>query len=273
MKNKTVKTVLMLALTLGLATGCGSSKEEAQTNITAQTETAAQSETETPETSTEKITETETETESETMEETTQETLSAAELQSVESVNVETADNLTKAYQFELEGATYQLPCTVDDFLDNGCVVADEFLSHAIEGQDAAKIRIHPVSGENKYIEAIVVNESDQEQTVKECQKVVAISCTRTSNTELFINNHIKVTFDGTFAEYLKAIYSENGRIYNFEKQDDGSREWSWNFYRRLNPDLVNASSYNTLEKGKDIIKLSTKKDSGEFYMQNWPMQ
>ena len=229
MKNKTVKTVLVLALTLGLASGCGSSKNAAQMDAETATETATETETEAPK---------------------------------IEPVTVETVEDVKKVYQFDMEGIHYQLPCTIDDFLENGCTISDEELSYSIEAQKAV----------NRYIEATVINESDQAQTVKECQKVVAITGTKGSNANLYINNGVKVAFDDAFLENLQAIYSQNGKVYSVQKKSEKDCTWSWRFYRRVQPELMENTGSDTFEKGKDMIEFSMKNGAGKFYMQYWPM-
>ena len=218
MKNKTVKAVLLSAVILGLASGCGSSKNMAQKNA----ETA---------------TETDTETETEAFK--------------IEPVTVETVEDVKKVYQFDMEGIHYQLPCTIDDFLENGCTISDEELSYSIEAQKAVMVCVHPVPGENRYIEATVINESDQAQTVKECQKVVAITGTKGSNANLYINNGVKVSFDDAFLEDLQAIYSQNGKVYSVQKKSEKDCVWSWRFYRRVQPELMENTGSDTFEKGK----------------------
>ena len=188
------------------------------------------------------------------------------------SVLVETVDDIKNVYQFELQGEHYQLPCTIDDFLENGCTISDEELSYSIEAQKAVKVCVHPVPGENRYIEATVINESDQAQTVKECQKVVAITGTKGSNANFYINNGVKVAFDDAFLENLQAIYSQNGKVYSVQKKSEKDCTWSWRFYRRVQPELMENTGSDTFEKGKDMIEFSMKNGAGKFYMQYWPM-
>lgn len=109
------------------------------------------------------------------------------------SVLVETVDDIKNVYQFELQGEHYQLPCTLDDFLENGCTISDDYLSCKMEGQSYMNVEVYPVPGEDSYIKVMVINDSDEERTVNESQEVVGIDVDSTaSDIDLRINSYVK---------------------------------------------------------------------------------
>lgn len=275
-----MKKRMVLLLVLGMAisvTGCGGSSQSSQSQSEGLFRKMMESELMSEETqATEDAPQTESveETQTETEEETDAEAVDPSLLQ---PVTVETVDDVKNAYQFDLQGAHYQLPCTLNDFLDNGCTISDRELSYSIEGNKAVDIEVHPIPGEDAYIEVTVINDSDEERTADECQEVIAVNLgwgkEKNADIDFRINGGLQVKFQKSFAEYLKTIYGDDETI--FSQTDDTDSSWySWKFYKRVDPEISEPYIF-TVVKGSDNIWFKVGKDDVEnqFSMKYWPMQ
>lgn len=193
------------------------------------------------------------------------------------SVLVETVDDIKNVYQFELQGEHYQLPCTLDDFLENGCTISDDYLSCKMEGQSYMNVEVYPVPGEDSYIKVMVINDSDEERTVNESQEVVGIDVRSTaSDIDLHINGgNLKVTYDDAFLKALKSLYGEDKTIYSSNAFDNGdSHIFKWRFYESVDPELASQISmdFQSITKGKDCLEFDQSGEGeGTFTMEYWP--
>jgi hypothetical protein len=245
-------------------TGCGSSSQNNQGSTTKETlESAAQEkETQRVETAAENPETESVETESEPVE---------------ASVLVETVDDIKNVYQFELQGEHYQLPCTLDDFLENGCTISDDYLSCKMEGQSYMNVEVYPVPGEDSYIKVMVINDSDEERTVNESQEVVGIDVRSTaSDIDLRINGgNLKVTYDDAFSKALKSLYGEDETIYSSYTSNNGDdHSFEWRFYKSVDPELASqiAIEFQSITKGKDRLRFEQSGEAkGTFTMEYWP--
>lgn len=245
-------------------TGCGSSSQNNQGSTTKETlESAAQEkETQRVETAAENPETESVETESEPVE---------------ASVLVETVDDIKNVYQFELQGEHYQLPCTLDDFLENGCTISDDYLSCKMEGQSYMNVEVYPVPGEDSYIKVMVINDSDEERTVNESQEVVGIDVRSTaSDIDLRINGgNLKVTYDDAFSKALKSLYGEDETIYSSYTSNKGAdHSFEWRFYKSVDPELASqiAIEFQSITKGKDRLRFEQSGEAkGTFTMEYWP--
>lgn len=275
-----MKKRMVLLLVLGMVisvTGCGGSSQSSQSQSEGLFRKMMESELTSEETqATEDAPQTESveETPTETEEETDAEAVDPSLLQ---PVTVETVDDVKNAYQFDLQGAHYQLPCTLNDFLDNGCTISDGQLSYSIGGNKAADIKVHPIPGEDAYIEVTVINDSDEERTADECQEAVAVTLRgedKNADIDFRINGGLQVKFKESFAEYLKTIYGDDETIL-YSSVDTDSSLYSWEFYKRVDPEISGGLYLRTLVKGRDNIEFKCGKyeSDNKFLMEYWPMQ
>lgn len=261
--KKRIALLLVFGMVIGM-TGCGSSSQNNQSSTTKETlESAAQEkETQRVETAAENPETESVETESEPVE---------------ASVLVETVDDIKNVYQFELQGEHYQLPCTLDDFLENGCTISDDYLSCKMEGQSYMNVEVYPVPGEDSYIKVMVINDSDEERTVNESQEVVGIDVRSTaSDIDLRINGgNLKVTYDDAFSKALKSLYGEDETIYSSYTSNNGAdHSFEWRFYKSVDPELASqiAIEFQSITKGKDRLRFEQSGEAkGTFTMEYWP--
>ena len=237
MMKKSILLFTACMLTAAL-TACGSASGDNQT--TAQSETAAQ--TEAPAES------------EQTAEETQAQTKTQAQTEAAEAVEITSYEDIAQIYQFDLEGVPYALPCTIDDFVNNGCTIDDTYLEEKIEAQTSMSlIPVHPDGDEEKTIYIEVFNDTDQDMTIGECQKVIGVSVDSESNVSFILNSGIDVLAEDTELDDMKAIYGTDSNIFS---EDDSSA--TWNFYKALSSDSDETEIYSMLQPGTDIMRISS---------------
>lgn len=193
-------------------------------------------------------------------EEDTEEPGAETEKTSASGITVTSYDDIDEIYQFDLEGRHYQLPCTIDDFIQNECIIDESYLQETIPAQHSmGMIRTHPASDENKYVYLEVLNDSDQDMTVQECQKVVGITVYDDSEVSFVLNSGLEFAYDEAFFADLKETYGTDETIY--EEDDYGA---TWCFYHALPKEDDSFVVYSSLQPGTDRMNL----DNNSFELQ-----
>lgn len=243
MRKKLLFATMVLGISLAMAACGGEEKKENGAAAAQQEETGAE---EAVEESAE--------------EEDTEEPGAETEKTSASGITVTSYDDIDEIYQFDLEGRHYQLPCTIDDFIQNECIIDESYLQETIPAQHSmGMIRTHPASDENKYVYLEVLNDSDQDMTVQECQKVVGITVYDDSEVSFVLNSGLEFAYDEAFFADLKETYGTDETIY--EEDDYGA---TWCFYHALPKEDDSFVVYSSLQPGTDRMNL----DNNSFELQ-----
>ena len=171
-------------------------------------------------------------------------------------VDVSSYDDIDEIYTFQLEGSTYSLPCTVSEFLDNGCTMSEHSLTTTIPAQRVmGQLRVYPGESEDSYIELSVMNDTDSDRTVQECDKVVGITIRDDSNVSLILSTGIDIGSGTVDLETMKAVYGSESPCY-------GKNQWS--FYKLLNQNFDGVFALG-IGPGMDRLTLSDGKITLEY--------
>lgn len=193
-------------------------------------------------------------------EEVTEESGTETEEASASAVTVTSYDDIDEIYQFDLEGKHYKLPCTIDEFIQNECIIDEDYLQETIPAQHSmGMIKTHPAADENKYVYLEVLNDTDQDMTVQECQKVVGITVYDDSEVSFVLNSGLKFVYDEAFFADLKKTYGTDETIY--EEDDYGA---TWCFYHALPKEDDSFVISSSLQPGTDRMNL----DNNSFELQ-----
>lgn len=183
----------------------------------------------------------------------------------VSKIEVTSYEDIEEIYQFDLEGTHYKLPCTIDEFMQNGCTISDAYLQKIVEAQKSmGLVRMHPDGDEEKYVYIEVLNDTDQDMTLQECQKVIGITVCDDSDVSFVLNSGLKVVYDETFFESLKKTYGTDENIY---REDDTNA--TWKFYQALPNEDDSFVIYSMLQPGTDCMEL----DNSSFELQYIPLE
>lgn len=182
----------------------------------------------------------------------------------VSKIEVTSYEDIEQIYQFDLEGVHYKLPCTIDEFIQNGCTISESYLQEIVEAQHSVGlIKMHPDGEEDKYVYIEVLNDTDEDMTLQECQKVIGITVEEDSEVSFVLNSGLKFSYDETFFESLKKTYSTDDTIY---KEDENGARWC--FYHALPKEDDSLVMYSMLQQGTDCMEL----DNSSFELQYIPL-
>lgn len=178
---------------------------------------------------------------------------------SIEGPTITSYDDIDSIYQFDLNGKHYALPCSISDFLDNEDTISEKDLAYTVPSKHiVGQIYVHLSGSEDSRIELLVANDSEQDMSVMECEKVVGVTVRDDANVEFILNSNIRVDLRDdkvyTFLENLQKAYGTEKLIYS-ENPDS----YTWRFYKKVNSEHDNAIIFGLLP-GMDMIQLS---DSG----------
>lgn len=180
-------------------------------------------------------------------------------------IEITSYEDIEEIYQFDLEGAHYELPCTVEEFMQNGCTISDSYLQETVSAQHSiGLIKVHPNGDENKYIYIEILNDTDQDKTVQECQKVIGVSVCYDSEVSFVLNSGVKLSYDETFLEDLKKMYGMDETIYQEETE-----YVMWSFYHAIPREDDSLVVYSMLQPGTDYMRL----DNTSFELQYIPLE
>lgn len=133
----------------------------------------------------------------------------------IEPITVKSYEDIDQIYQFDLEGVHYSLPCSPESFTENGWTGND--LQDTVPAQHTmGQIRLYPEDSDKKYIELTVLNDTDDELTVENCEKVVGIRVYEDSDVAFVMNSGISFSGefdDEAFLESLMDVYGRDERI------------------------------------------------------------
>ena len=176
-------------------------------------------------------------------------------------VDVSSYDDIDKIYTFQLEGSTYSLPCTVSEFLDNGCTMSEHSLTTTIPAQRVmGQLRVYPTGNEDSYIELSVLNDTDSDRTVQECDKVVGITIRDDSNVSLILSTGIDIGSGTVDLETMHNAYFSFRPVY----RTVGESMYIWEFYKLINDDYDGAFVLG-LAPGMDRLTVDDGKISLEY--------
>lgn len=189
-----------------------------------------------------------------------EDTSTEEEKAAVSPVTVTSYDDIDEIYQFDLEGKHYKLPSTIDEFTQNGCIIDETYLQETVPAQHSmGMISAHPDGDENKYVYLEVLNDTDQDMTVQECQKVVGITVYDDSEVSFVLNSGLEFSYDEVFFADLKTTYGTDETIY--QEDEYGA---TWNFYHAIPQEDDSFVIYSSLQPGTDQMSL----DDDSFELQ-----
>lgn len=176
-------------------------------------------------------------------------------------VSVSSYDDIDEIYTFQLEGDTYSLPCKVSDFLNNGCTMSERNLTTTIPAQRImGQLRVYPNGNEDSYIELYVMNDTDSDMTVQECNQVVGITVMEDSNVSLILSTGIDIGSGTVDLETMKAVYGSESPVYRESREST----FIWEFYELINHDYDDAFYISGLFPGMDALTVNVAKESYE---------
>ena len=174
-----------------------------------------------------------------------------------EGINISSYDDIDSIYQFDLNGKHYSLPCLVSDFLSNGDTISESDLSYIVPANHVVgQIYVHPEGIADAKIELSVINDSDQDMSVLECNRVVAVTVREDSNVDFVIGPGINILDPNTSVTDLQKYYGTMKPIYSSSEGDDYTT-YSWHFYKKINSEYDDIFFNWGYSPGMDEIRLS----------------